>query len=382
MGFLLEQDVTGTEDIIRFVIYIVEAAIILALLICASYAAYRLLRWYCFKNLEYKRYFSEKGAFEEQEIYLIEEFTNHSILPMFRVDVETHITSKLYVPGLAALYDTERETDTYQEFISRFFIMPYTRIRRRHRIICKKRGLYRLESAKISFMRIEIFLDSTAELKVYPRELKIDGINTINNCIYTNAVAKRPVIKDVFSLAKVREYNYGDAMNTINHKATAKSGKLMVNECEFVMGRRMIIYLNFEAGNTGISAEAFQNIMEKSMEYVAYIAGEALREGWQIGYRANCKMEDGSRFVRIGIGAGYGKYIEILEALAETRTVFGNSIGYVFNMDIDAFISNTEIFIFTAYTDLSIQERIEKLESMGNKVYVIDLKEVTVYEED
>lgn len=380
MEYALNQDVTGMARLIQIVIFIAAAALILAAFLGVLYIIYCLLRRYSFENLEYKRYFSEKGAFEEQEIYLIEEFANHSILPMFRVDVETHITSKLYMPGVSGGREINDKTEPYQEFISRFFIMPYTKIRRKHKVICQKRGHYQLESAKIRFMKIELYLDSKAELKVYPKELKIEDINRINNCIQTSAVSRKPILRDPFTFARVREYGPGDAMNTINHKATARAGRLMVNEKEFVLGRRLIVYLNFQAGDTGIHAEDFVEIMEKAMEYVAYIAGEALREGWQIGYRANCRMADGGHFVRIDTGTGYGKYIEILDSLAGAAAVFGNSISYVLNKDVEEFVSGTEIFIFTTYLDGSIQSKIEAFENMGNAVYVINLKEVTAYE--
>lgn len=359
---------------IRVVLVTIGIVTAIVLFIFALLFLYRILRKYALKNLEYKRYFTDKGAFEGQEIQLVEELTNHGFFPLLRVYVETHITTKLYMPGVSG------GNEINQEFISRFFVMPYTRIRRHHRVILKKRGHYKLESAKISFMRIEAYLDSEADIRVYPRELYIDDMQRINQCIQVSALSNRPIIRDVFSFAKVREYIYGDPINIINHKSTARMGRLMVNDSDFVLGRKILLCLNFQAGNTGIPDDEFTEIQEKSMQFAAYLTGEAIRKGWQIGLIANCKTDNGAKNIKSDIGTGYGKYIEILEALSMARTIYGNSIGRIIDEVADENLRNTEVIIFSTYMDESIEKRIEMLMRKGNEVTVIDLKEVTAYE--
>lgn len=374
MGLESNSNVREFDIFVRTVLIIIGILASIAVLICIIYLLYRVFRRYALKNLEYKRYFTEKGAFEGQEAELIEELTNHSFLPMFRVDVETHITTKLYMPGVNS------GNEINQEFISRFFVMPFTRIRRHHKVILKKRGHYKLESAKISFMGIQLYLDSAADIKVYPRELFIEDIQKINRCIQVSSVSNIPVIRDVFSFAGVREYAYGDPINIINHKSTARMGKIMVNDSEFVLGRRILLCLNFQAGNTGIPVDEFTEILEKSMEFAAYLAGEAVRKGWQIGLIANCKTDDGGKSIKADIGTGYGKYMEILEALSMARTIFGHSIGRIIDEVADEGLSNTEVFIFSTYMDQSIEKRMEMLTKKGNVVTVTDLKEACAYE--
>ncbi|MFG6325753.1 MAG: DUF58 domain-containing protein [Lachnospiraceae bacterium] len=368
------SNVKEFDVFIRVVLVTIGIVTAIVLFIFLLLFLYRILRRYALKNLEYKRYFTDKGAFEGQEIQLIEELTNHGFFPLLRVYVETHITTKLYMPGASG------GNEINQEFISRFFVMPYTRIKRHHRVILKKRGHYRLESAKISFMGIEAYLDSEAEIRVYPKELHIDDIQRINQCIQVSALSNRPIIRDVFSFAKVREYTYGDSINIINHKSTARMGRLMVNDADFVLGRKILLCLNFQAGNTGIPEEKFAEIQEKSMQFAAYLAGEAIRKGWQIGLIANCKTDSGAKSVKVYMGTGYGKYIEILEALSMARTIYGNSIGRIIDEAADGNLRNTEVIIFSTYVDESIEKRVEMLMREGNEAAVIDLKEVTAYE--
>ncbi len=347
----------------------------IAMLMVLLFILYKLLRVYALKNLEYRRYFSVKGAFENQEIEIVEELTNHSLIPMFRVDVETHITTKLFMPSVFS------GNEINQEFVSRFFVMPFTRIRRHHKIIPKKRGFYRLESAKVMFMGIELYLDSVAELMVYPKELEIEEERRLNQCLLIDRISQRPIMRDPFSFARIRDYNGRDAMNTINHKATARMGRLMVNEREFVLGRRLLIVLNFQAEDSGIPNDIFEEIMEQAMQYASCLAGRALREEWEIGFAANCKCVDGRKSISIPMGAGYAKYMEILEALAGARVVYGTSINRVLEDIIDSGCHYTEIIIFSVYADESMDRRLERLEGQSNMVNIIDLKEVAVSEE-
>lgn len=367
--------VGNIDGVVKACLIMVGVLLALAALLIITFFLYRLLRVYALKNLEYRRYFTVEGAFENQEIEMVEELTNHSIIPMFRVDIETHITTKLYMPDVAL------GNEINQEFISRFFVMPFTRIRRHHKVIPGKRGFYKLESAKIYFMKIELYLNSEAELKVYPKELKMDAVSRLEQCMQINNMTLVPILRDPFSFAGIREYRTSDEVNNINHKATAKMGQLMVNEREFMMGRRIEVIFNFQAEDSGISSDDFEETLEQTMEFGAYLAGLALKNSWEIGLAANLRHVDGRKSVTIDIGTGYGKYMEILDTLAGARTAYGISIGRLLDRLLDQNMSYTEIYIFTAYVDESIERRLELFERQSNIVTIVDLKEVTTREE-
>ena len=361
------------EKIVQGVIIVLVIAILIVVIISLTYLIYNILKRYSKEKVEYKRYFTEKGVFEGQEVYLVEEFTNRSFLPLFRVSVETHVTAKLFLPGCVS------GNEINQQFLSCFFVMPFTRIKRKHTVICLKRGYYKLESAKLNFMRIESFVDSLAEILVYPSELSIEDNNNINNFFQYNTISKMPLIRDVFSFSGIREYINSDGISSINHKASARAGKFMVNDKDYIFGRKVQVYINFQEGNEGVSFEKFSLIMEKAMSYAAYLAGEAIRYGWQIGVSANSRMTNGARSFVLPMSSGYGKYVELLEGMANMRIIYGNSIEYIMNNDLNNAITNTEIILMSVYIDESIQTKIDSLERLGNKVNVINLKEAAEY---
>ncbi len=359
-----------TESLTNIVIVILCIALAICILIVLLFFLTMWGKRFSMRKLEYKRYFSYEGVTEGSDIEFIEEFSNNSIFPMFNVDVETHITSKIKFKV------KQSDDDQMCKFVSRFFVMPYTKIKRVHKAKCLKRGCYNLESAKITFMKMEVYLDSHARLLVYPREIEIEAENRLNNCLNYSAVSKRPLLIDAFSFAGIKEYSYGESISNINHKATAKTNKLMVNSKDYILGRKIKVYVNFQMGDVKLSISEFEELMEKALSYSSYIAGEAAKNGWQFGFLANCRLENKDKYVSFPMSVGNEKYIELLREMSMIRMLYGYSIANIIDMDIDERISDTEIFLITTYVDESIEKRIDFLERTGNAVTVINILEV------
>lgn len=359
------------EDEMVILIFIwVGLAFLCAAAVSAVAVFVKASRELCLRKLEYRRYFSDKGVFEGGETELVEEFTNYSFVPMFVVDVETHISSEIKMKGC------ETDDNITQCFISRFFVMPYTKIRRVHKAVCQKRGYYKLESAKITFAGIEVYLDSRAELYVYPKEIEFKEQKILNHYMQYSALSKVPLIEDNFSFAGVRTYIPGDAMNAINYKQTARRNELMVNAREFMLGRRILIYLNFQPNETEhISVSEFAELLEKEISYGAYMIGECVRNGYMYSLSANSKMVN-CDYLRNDFSIGESKYEELLCQMAEMGTVYGVSMASLIEKDIQEFISGTEIFLITSYLDEALESRIRQLEKMGNAVNYINVLEV------
>ncbi len=327
-----------------------------------------LSRRLCMRRLEYRRYFREKGVFEGEETELIEEFTNHSFLPMFVVDVETHVSSWIKMKGC------QTDDGLTQCFISRFFVMPFTRIRRVHKVSCLKRGYYKFESAKITFAKVEVYLDSGSEIYVYPRELSINEMKMINSYMQYSAVSKLPLIEDNFSFAGVRKYVHGDSLSAINYKQTARQRELMVNDREYMLGRKVMIYLNFQPNEkVHLSAAEFSNLLEKELSCASFLLSECVRKGYAYSFSANSKMTGGENLVRTGFTIGEKNYEEILCQMAQMTDRYGISAASMIDEDIMEFLSGAEIFLFTAYMDEALELRMSELEKTGNAVNIINL---------
>lgn len=358
------------EKIMIPALVLAAAAAVLLVLIIATAVFVKLSRELCVRRLEYRRYFKDEGVFEGEETEFIEEFTNHSFVPMFVVDVETHIVSKIKMKGC------ESDDDLMQRFISRFFVMPFTRIRRTHKAVCTGRGYYRLESAKITFAGVEVYLDSRADIHVYPREISFQEQRNINSCLQYSAVSKYPLMEDRFSFAGVRKYIAGDPMSYLNYKQTARRGELMVNDREYMLGRKILLYLNFQPNEQQhFTQEEFQELIEKELSYASYMLSECVRNGYVYSLHTNSKMPGGDDFVRNPFATGEKNYQETLCQMAEMTNLYGVSMVSLIDRDLQEFLTGTEIFLFTSYVDETLEQCTERLERSGNAVNLINILE-------
>lgn len=353
---------------------IVIIAIIIAglgfLFITVLLFAYRRFMEWGFSQLEYKRYFTKEGAFEGETVYFVEEMTNGFFLAFKDIAVESHISSGIKLSGCTG-------DDKIQHFVSIFSLKPRTRVVRRHKAVCMKRGHYVLESARIGYGDKDVFINSKHEFNVYPKETPIEQQESLNMYLQYSNYSKYPIVEDAFSVNGIREYGYGDAMSKINHKATAKAGKMMVNVNDYVLGRRVMVYLNFQVpDDTYIPMEMFEVHMENALSYVSYLIGECARCGFDFGFACNSRMAYGGRSAKYPISSGNGAYIDILNILACARPIEGDSILPSMDKDISENLTNAEIFFFTLKVDEAIDRRLVQLENMGNVVTVIRIDEV------
>lgn len=354
------------DNMIKFLLIPILILVGLFLILVLITGAMEILRVFGVRSIQYRRYFSREGVFEGDSLEMIEEVTNRAWFPMVRVDIESYVTSAIDMAGCDA------KNEIMQHFFSRFgLIMPSTTIRRSHPCRALKRGYYRLESAKMMFADYDLFLESEAELYVYPRELRLQEEETYSRILQYHTQSRIPIIPDRFSFAGVREYRTSDAMSSVNFKATARYGKLMVNDTEYVLGRQIKIYINFHSGKDYVSMEDFAKRMEQALNYTAYAFSRALSEGSRFGFGANCHMSDGAYFTNIPLGSGDVHYIEALKELAKVHTYEGNSFISVIDLDLRQFMSSAEVYILTAYVDEGIESRIERLERLGNIVRVV-----------
>jgi len=317
------------SDLLNVLLIGIAVMFVVVVLVFLFVILFSVAKAFCIKRLEYKRYFSKEGAFEGEQIYLIEELTNHSFLPMFEVNVESHVVTDVKLEGCVS------RDDVNQHFISSFYVKPFTKIKRMHKVICLKRGYYKLETAQISYGDEDYYLDSEAELYVYPKEINPEIDSRINMFLKHGLPSKMPLLEDVFERSGIRQYIHGDAMNKINHKATARMGMLMVNNHEFVLGKKIKIYNNFHMpGDRYQDLEEFKDIMELAMSFTSYLACECGLKGHVFSYSGNSKTIDGRKYVRTKEGTGATSYMELLRELAVSRIATDFSFTALMELDI------------------------------------------------
>ncbi len=325
-------------------------------------------------KLKYTREFSVSGVFEGENVVLIETIYNPTFLPMFFVDVEAFIHSKLAVSTVSA----PEQSEEMQYLVSRFHLLPFMKIRRSHEVRCKARGYYLINTVSIFSFKKEFIIDAPAEIFVYPKLSDFSSLPRPQNNLQGDAISTRRLLTDPFSIAGIRDYQSGDPFNIINFKATAKTGfgHIKVNQRDFSSSRIFMIYINFQTDiNAFMSSEKYERLMEKALSNAATIIQNALESGYHVGFSVNCYMVNGDYYLRFPITAGSYTFEEMLKAMAKIRSRVGVGFLSLTDFDIAEGLRDAEILLFTTYVDEIIDTQIMKLEQNGNAVSVILLED-------
>ncbi len=376
-SFFLEetQGELLTRDIIKIAVILgitVISIVILRIL-------YGFLKERLIGNLTYSRYFSEKGSYEGEELQLVETIYNKSFLPFFLVDIEYYIYNQLSYDN----YEIDRNKNM-QYARSRFrIILPFMQIRRRHSIKLLKRGYYELGTVTLVYGRNkERRLSAPADVYVYPALRGIDELPVPSSSMQGDAFSRQWLIRDPFSVSGIREYRFGDSFNSINFKATARSGKLdldgiRVNNRDFCSNRNFMIYLNFQTDTErSMPYHVYEKIMEKGLSYSCSLLRKAFDFGYRAGFAANCTMLSGEKYIRFPMTQGALNYEEILCHMSKMYMSEGCSFTSLLQNDATGGLCSSEIFLLTTYINEGLDTVINNFQRFENNVTVIMLGDI------
>ncbi|GAA4877377.1 DUF58 domain-containing protein [Paenibacillus vulneris] len=332
------------------------------------------------RGLTYERYFSTRGCFEGEETEMIERIANRHILPVPWLRLESLIHAGLHFYSQANL-DINNGA-LFQNHKSLFSLMPFTQITRRHRIYCSKRGCYRLNTASLTYgdlvglYRNTLKLSLDAELLVYPKLAQLDELTLPSHSWQGDLVVRRWIVEDPFMISGTREYRYGDPLNGINWKATARSGRLQVHQRDYTADHRLMIYLNVEDHEKMWSQVNDEAMFEKGLSIAAALAQHAIDLGMEVGFATNAHSVDSRDPVRVEAGGGTEHMTFLLEAMA--RIVVARSIPFdtLLEEEADKGAANQDILILSAYISDKMHPPIEQLRYQGNSVDTLFLEQV------
>jgi uncharacterized protein (DUF58 family) len=299
------------------------------------------------------------------------------------VDVESY----LYPCFEIEEYGTGKLT-TMPVLISRFQLLPYVQIRRRHRLRCTARGYYQLQTASIYDRGGAIPMQSPAELYVYPKVIPMSLSRLAVGRLQGEYTSMRPLYSDPFSLSGIRDYRFGDTVSQINFKASARvpmsgssASPLKVNNRDFCASRRLMVYMDFHLPiGTIMNHEEYTARAERGLSYSSALIRDAVYAGYAVGFAANCKLLDGSLSLRFPKDSSEAHMMEIMRAMAALLPQDGASFNSILEYDITEGMSDTEIVIFCYVMTEDVLTRVAALEQMGNSVKVVLLTAEDLYE--
>ena len=371
-------------EVVRTDMYIIVMTVIFLVSAVTIYVVkhiYSKLKLTAIMQLSYDRKFSVTGAFEDDEIFLIETIHNKSFIPIFFVDMEFFLYNQLQTDG----YENSSEYITYikhrdsamQRVLSRFHLMPYMKVVRQHKIKCGSRGYYKLDAVSVEYNGIPRYITSAAALYIYPKLRDVNYTSKPFNVSQGNVISLSRVITDPFLISGIRDYQPGDPFNLINFKATAKAmatNSIKVNKLDYSSSRIFMIYINFQKlPEINMPGDVYNVIMERALSYSASFINDALHNGYRAGFAANCMMATGEMKIEFPQVSGYYHIEEILKEMAKARLIGGASFASILNSAIINNVRDSEIYIMSMYIDNDIEEKIKLLGRLNNSVNIIKL---------
>lgn len=155
-------------------------------------------------------------------------------------------------------------------------------------------------------------MPTSSYLYVYPKRFYSKELAYSLQRLNGEVIVKRHLVEDPFSYRGIREYQSYDDMRSVNWKATAKSGDLMVNQKNYTAMQTIRIFLNTE--DTGILKK--EDAVEASLQVVMGITEFFLAQGMKVAFYANGKDVLTGEAVFIEAGAGAGQQDAIGRSLA------------------------------------------------------------------
>lgn len=272
-----------------------------------------LYKKYWDRGLDMKISFSAREAVEGERLFLTEELRNAKLLPLPWITAKFQLSRNLlFLEG-----DSFRVSDDYYQN-DLFSVNMYQKITRRQEFLCGRRGYYRIKSMDLGSSNIFIsdrlvkHCRCDAELTVLPRLIPFGELEVPFRQIYGDIEVKRFTNADPFAFRGIREYQYRDDFRSINFKASAQSGQLMVNVYSATASQELIVLLNLQPYGDWASDDVY----EEGIRLAASVAEHFSSLGLAVGVLCNGRDAVSGNPVLIEPGSGGGHIHGILEKLA------------------------------------------------------------------
>ncbi len=247
-----------------------------------AWRLYYSARWD--KGLTVSLGFLQDIAYVGDQVVLEEQIENWKRLPVPSLEVDYHMRKALYFHDME---NTHISDYTYRRDV--FSMLGHQRITRKLILDCTGRGYYAVEEPSMRAFSLffsgiyTMDLDIHTGLFVYPRRVNVGDVTILCEKIMGSRQCAKKLYEDPFAFRGIREYTRSDPMRSINWKATAKTGNMMVNSYESTQMERVMLYLDLEDGN--ILKRDY--VMEESISIAASLANRLLDMGMEVGIAAN-----------------------------------------------------------------------------------------------
>jgi uncharacterized protein (DUF58 family) len=269
----------------------------------------------CLTGVTYRRTLSATRAEFGEEVTVDLEIVNDKLLPVTWLHIEDAVPARLEVRGGTVATDW----GITPHLIHVLPVLPYQRVRRRVTVVCRERGLHRFGPATlhsgdpVGLRTRQVRMPEHHDLLVYPKRFALDPVDVVSRVLIGDARARRQLIEDPSRIAGVRDYQTGDPLRSIDWRATARVGALLVRRFEPTVSRRVALFVDFRVP-TGRRRSTDTSQLEFTIAVAASMLWELAERRVPIGLFASGAVEGAP--LAFASSAAPGQLPILLEALA------------------------------------------------------------------
>ena len=271
------------------------------------------------KNITYRRRWRFRRGFPGETSDVRIEVHNQKLLPLSWLRTTDRWPAAVGPQDPAALAPSHiRDEGT---LVHQFSLNAYERVTRRHKLLFRKRGLYRLgplhlESGDLfGLTDTSRIIDEPEYLTVFPQILPLESLKLPTDDPFGERRAERRLFEDPNLPFGVRPYHPEDDMRRVHWGATARSGSLQVKVHQPVSARVLIVCLNVST-----SAQPHSSYDPDLLEYLvsasATLVYHASRANYAVGLLSNGRLAHADQPFQIPAGRSPQQLAHLLEALA------------------------------------------------------------------
>ena len=155
-------------------------------------------------------------------------------------------------------------------------------------------------------------LPVNTQITVYPIAADTDRIEVAFSKLMGTIERNRHINEDPFAFRGIRDYVPQDPMNTINWKASARTGTFLVNQFNETMCQEVCILLNVEPESMLIK----EHLSEASISIAAGLAQMLIEKGIEVSLVSNGCDVTSKEYITIASASGFSHINTINTALA------------------------------------------------------------------
>ena len=268
----------------------------------------------CLSGVTYRRSLAHDRASFGEAVSLDVEIVNDKLLPLTWLHIEDEFPAFLGLRGGTVVSGPANPRSVLVQVTP---MLPFERIRTHMSVLCDRRGLHTIGPARIrsgnpfGYRQHQLTLRDQSQLLIYPKIYRLEPPRIVPG-ILLGEQRVDGLVGDPSRVSGVRDYRQGDALRTVDWRATARAGSLLVREFEATASPRVTVIADLWV------PELRQNFNPPELEFliavVASVVVDLAERGVSVGLSSGASV--GGKQIAYPPTSAPGALPDMLELLA------------------------------------------------------------------